>query len=76
MSQRFVDDHFLRSIRAILRGEMSSGAHLHAHSLEVVGADEIDANIWFFPSLKCWRLFKSNQVRSVQYRARKQAVDL
>src|SRR5262245_11879285 len=39
---RFVDDCATRRLAAILNGERSSGAHLDAHCLKVVGADVSD----------------------------------
>src|SRR5215510_2107634 len=52
--QRFVDDCDLRSLGAILCGERSSCAHLEAHRLKVVMADEIDFSHRLSPLLK-WR---------------------
>src|SRR5262245_8219986 len=50
--QRFVDDRYLRRLGAILRRELSSGAHLQAHRLKVIAADEIDFSHWLFPRLE------------------------
>src|SRR5215510_13664357 len=52
--QRFVDDRDLRGLGPILCGERSSCAHLQAHRLKVVMADEIDFSHRLLPRLK-WR---------------------